>query len=212
MLFITGGNNLKAEQLEKLKNDYILFFNKYFNQEIPLIFGSGNLYSKLVLVGEAPGKQEIIQGKPFVGQAGKNLDEFINILEIQREDLYITNIVKFRPFKINPDTGREANRPPTKEEVNISADFIKRELIILEPKLIVSLGNVALKCILDDESAAIGRFHGNPISFKLQNIDYTLFPLYHPASVIYNRSLHEVYLSDLHKLKQYLEANASLVD
>lgn len=171
---------------------------------MPLVFGDGNENSKIVLVGEAPGKTEVEQGKPFVGQAGKNLEEFINILGIKREDLYITNVVKFRPFKVNPNTGRESNRTPIKDEIRISTDFIEHELSIIRPKLVVSLGNIALRCILKDSKVTIGVMHGNPINVKFAKAEFILFPLYHPASIIYNRGLRDVYLQDLIKLRDYL--------
>ena len=85
-----------------------------------MVFGEGDVDSPMVLVGEAPGEQETIQQRPFVGKAGKNLEEFLDALEIQRGDLYITNVVKFRPFKINEKTGRLSNRPPTREEIDLS--------------------------------------------------------------------------------------------
>ncbi|MHB1394761.1 MAG: uracil-DNA glycosylase [Clostridia bacterium] len=196
---------MKRQELDSINQLYQGKLQKYFNDEVPLVFGDGNVDSKIVLVGEAPGKTEVLQGKPFVGQAGRNLEEFINILGILREDLYITNVVKFRPFRINPDTGRESNRTPTKEEIRISTDFIEHELTIIKPGLVVSLGNIALRCILKDDRVTIGVMHGSPISVKLAGGSFVLFPLYHPASIIYNRALKDVYLQDLHKLRDYMK-------
>lgn len=190
-------NNMNKLNQSRLK--------EHFGEEIPLVFGSGDIESKIVLVGEAPGKTEVEQGKPFVGQAGKNLEEFISILGISREDLYITNVVKFRPIRYNPDTGRESNRAPNKEEIAISTDFIEQEMSIISPELVVSLGNIALKCILKDNKATIGIMHGSPISVKFAGTEFVLFPLYHPASIIYNRALKDVYLQDLHKLRNYIK-------
>ncbi len=195
---------MKRQELDGINRFYQDELRKHFNDEVPLVFGNGNVDSKIVLVGEAPGKTEVEQGKPFVGQAGKNLEEFINILGIQREDLYITNVVKFRPIKLNPETGRESNRPPTKEEVRICTDFIQQELSIIKPRLVVSLGNIALRCIMKDDKATIGVLHGASISVKFAEAEFVMFPLYHPASIIYNRSLKDVYLQDLHKLKDYM--------
>lgn len=196
---------MKSQKLDSINQLYQGKLRKHFNDEIPLVFGYGNVDSKIVLVGEAPGKTEVEQGKPFVGQAGRNLEEFINILGILREDLYITNVVKFRPFKINADTGRESNRTPTKEEVRISTDYIEQELTIIKPGLVVSLGNIALRCILKDDRVTIGVMHGSPISVKVAGAEFALFPLYHPASIIYNRALKDVYLQDLHKLRDYMK-------
>lgn len=200
-----AGINLKKYELDNMNILHQSRLKEHFGEEIPLVFGSGDIESKIVLVGEAPGKTEVEQGKPFVGQAGKNLEEFINILGISREDLYITNVVRFRPVKYNPDTGRESNRTPNREEIKISTDFIEQELSIIKPELAVSLGNIALKCILKDDKATIGIMHGFPINVKFAGTEFVLFPLYHPASIIYNRALKDVYLQDLHKLRNYIK-------
>ena len=195
---------MKSQKLENLNRIYISKLREHFEYEVPLVFGDGNLDSKIVLVGEAPGKTEVEQGKPFVGQAGKNLEEFITILGIVREDLYITNVVKFRPIRVNPETGRESNRTPTKDEIRISTDHIENELSIIKPRLVASLGNVPLRCILKDDKITIGIVHGSPIDVKFSGAEFVLFPLYHPASIIYNRGLKDVYLQDLYKLKGYM--------
>ncbi len=194
----------KIKAIKNMNSDMNEFFNKYFEEETPLVSGDGHPDSKIVLIGEAPGKSEVEKGKPFVGQAGKNLQEFMEVLGIRRDDIYITNVVKFRPYKINDKTGRISNRPPTKEEINISQPFLVKELEILEPKLIVSLGNVPLKCLSGDESATIGEYHGKPITVNFTKKPIVLFPLYHPASIIYRAELKSVYMEDLHKLKQYI--------
>lgn len=196
---------MKRQKLADINSFYQEKLNEYFGETVPLVFGDGDVDSRIILVGEAPGKAEVEQGKPFVGQAGKNLEEFINILGIAREDLYITNVVKFRPFRVSPDTGRESNRTPNKDEIRISTDFIERELSAIQPELVVSLGNIALRCILKDEKTTIGVMHGNPINVKFAGTEFVLFPLYHPASIIYNRGLRDVYLQDLHKLRSYLK-------
>ena len=196
---------MKRQELDGINQLYQSKLQKHFNGEVSLVFGDGNIDSQIVLVGEAPGKTEVEQGRPFVGQAGKNLEEFINILDIARENLYITNVVKFRPFRINPDTGRESNRTPNKDEIRISTDFILQELSAIKPRLVASLGNVALRCILKDDKTTIGIMHGTPISVKFASMEFVLFPLYHPASIIYNRALKDVYLQDLHKLRDYIK-------
>ena len=111
----------KEKQLEKLKQECTKFFDELYRPDKKiLVFGEGNPNARLLLVGEAPGKQETLQRRPFVGQAGKNLDEFLQVVGLKREDLYITNVVKFRPFKLNEKTGRTSNRPPTREEIELS--------------------------------------------------------------------------------------------
>lgn len=176
-------------------------------EDVKILMGDGDPDSKIVLVGEAPGKNEIEQGKPFVGQAGKNLDEFLKILDITRDQLYITNVVKFRPIKINKETGSISNRTPNKNEIAEFEGFLTRELSIIKPKLVVSLGNVALKSVLGNSNASIGDYHGEPMEFNMGQLVSTLFPLYHPASIIYKRELRDTYVDDLHKLRQYIEEN-----
>lgn len=197
----------KEKAMDKLNKEYRdLFVELYKSQNKVLVYGDGNLNAQLTLVGEAPGQQETVQGRPFVGQAGKNLDEFLEVLELDRDKLYITNVVKFRPFKVNPDTGRKSNRPPNKEEIGLSKSWLYRELHIINPSIVVSLGNTALRAIAGDNSLTIGNSHGVPIKVDVgeDKISTILFPLYHPASIIYRRELKEVYIEDLHKLRNYL--------
>ncbi|HHY91355.1 MAG TPA: uracil-DNA glycosylase, partial [Clostridiales bacterium] len=101
----------------------------------PVIFGDGNPDASILLVGEAPGAKEIEQGKPFVGQAGKNLDDFLKILALEREDIYITNVVKFRPYRINEKTGKKVNRPPNKQEIEKHVKYLQEEIKIIQPKI-----------------------------------------------------------------------------
>ncbi len=168
--------------------------------EDPYITGDGNINAEILLVGEAPGAREIELKKPFVGQAGKNLDRFLDTLQVPREDIFITNVVKIRPFKISNKTGGKINRPPTQNEMNAFLDILIGEINIISPRIIVTLGNTPLRCIMNDNSLTIGKAHG-----KLQEKDGLLvFPLYHPAAIIYNRNLKETYTADLNKLKEIL--------
>ncbi len=197
----------KIAQLALFKKECKAFFTHiYHDTEKILVFGEGDVDSPMVLVGEAPGEQETIQQRPFVGKAGKNLEEFLDALEIQRGDLYITNVVKFRPFKINEKTGRLSNRPPTREEIDLSKAWLTKELTIIEPKVIVSLGNTALKTLSGRRNIKIGDVHGVPFEIEIGDGGYkaSLFPLYHPASIIYRRELKAVYEEDLKKLKTYM--------
>ena len=203
--FSNGVDSLKADSLETLNGELKQYIDDLYQQDTPLVFGYGDPGSQIVLIGEAPGKNEVLQGRPFVGQAGKNLDEFIKILDIKKSDLYITNVVKMRPYKINMQTGRESNRTPTQKEIEIFTSFLIRELEIVRPELIVALGNTALKCITKDEKATIGSMHGSPIKVKLDSIELQLFPLYHPASIIYKADLKQTYIDDLYKLSQYIK-------
>ncbi|MGI6152474.1 MAG: uracil-DNA glycosylase [Christensenellaceae bacterium] len=168
-----------------------------------LVFGGGSMKSGILLIGEAPGKDEVKQGRPFVGQAGKNLDGFLDILGLPREDIYITNVCKFRPCKTS-EKGTVSNRPPTQKEITEAIPFLQEEIGILQPKTIVTLGNTPLRAVLDDKSASIGVFHGKTTQTQVGGQAYRLFALYHPASIIYNRSLKEVYEKDLYALKSAL--------
>lgn len=188
------------ESFEKLERQYTEIVRKELNTDQRVVFGDGNENARIVLIGEAPGEKEEETGRAFVGAAGKNLNEFLEILELKREDIYITNVVKIRPYKINPDTGRKSNRPPNKREIELSIGTLKEQIRIIKPDIVVTLGNVPLKAVLGDEKAKIGDYHGKPVKLE----DFTLFPLYHPASIIYNRSLQEVYIEDVKELKKYI--------
>lgn len=189
-----------------MKEEKIKALNKRILDAYPdekLVLGRGNLNSPIVLVGEAPGRKEVEFNEPFVGQAGKHLDEFLQVLELDKEDIYITNSVKYRPTKLNPKTGRLSNRTPTAKEIESFRSFLLEEIDIIKPKIIVTLGNTSLKSLFEKD-VKIGDVHGKLISVEIYDNKYNLFPLYHPAAVIYNRSLKEVYLNDLQNLKKEL--------
>ena len=176
-------------------------------EEKPIVLGEGNTdHPPVMLIGEAPGEQESLQGRPFVGKAGKNLDGFLSVLELKREDIYISNVVKIRPTKTS-EKGRLSNRPPNKEELALFTPYLMEEILLVQPKMIVTLGNVALKALCGSK-AIIGDMHGREtqitVTHEKQEASYALFPLYHPASIIYNRSLQEVYDGDLQALKSRL--------
>ena len=176
-------------------------------EEKPIVLGEGNTdHPPVMLIGEAPGEQESLQGRPFVGKAGKNLDGFLQVLELRREDIYISNVVKIRPTKVS-EKGRVSNRPPNKEELALFTPYLLEEILLVQPKMIVTLGNVALKALCGPR-AVIGDMHGRtvqvPVTHEKQTGDFSLFPLYHPASIIYNRSLQAVYDEDLAALKTLL--------
>lgn len=176
----------------------------------PLVFGDGLAQNPvLMLVGEAPGEQEALQGKPFVGRAGKNLDGFLETLALKRNQIYVTNVVKFRPTRTTP-SGGTANRPPTKEERLLFAPWLMREIAIVRPAGLVTLGNVALQAFLKE---TVGERHGAWTRTAVSPPDMPaftlpLFPLYHPASIIYNPSLAQPYQEDLLALKASLEARS----
>ncbi|MBS4534196.1 uracil-DNA glycosylase [Clostridium sp. D2Q-14] len=186
----------KINKIKELNN----ILEKKYNEK--LVLGNGSVDSKIVLVGEAPGKNEVIKGKPFVGAAGKYLNEFLDILEIDREDIYITNTVKYRPTKINKKTGNEINRTPNKDEIEEFKAYLFKEISIIDPKIIIPLGNVPFKTIIENNNLTIGKYHGKVLNKDIHNKKYTIYPLYHPAAVIYNRSIKKDYIRDLNNLKK----------
>lgn len=190
-----------------MKKDKINLLNKKTEENYPeekLVLGHGSLNSSIMLIGEAPGAKEVELGQPFVGQAGKHLDEFLEILDIKKENVYITNSVKYRPTKSNPKTGRLSNRTPRKNEIDDFRKYLFEEIKIIDPKIIVTLGNTPLKSIYN-KTLKIGDVHGNRFKVEIENIEYNVFPLYHPAAIIYNRSLKEIYMDDLLKLKAEMD-------
>lgn len=190
----------KREKINQLNN----IMEEKFKEE-KLVLGYGSMDSKIILVGEAPGKNEVLKGKPFVGAAGKYLDEFLDILKLHRNDIYITNAVKYRPTKASKKTGNKINRTPKRDEIEEFKEYLFREISIIDPKFIVSLGNVPFKTIIEDNSLNIGTYHGKTLEKKINNKEYIIYPLYHPAAVIYNRSIKEDYINDLNNLKKIFD-------
>jgi len=166
-----------------------------------LVYGDGNCNSGIVMIGEAPGKDEVRLSRPFVGLAGGKLKEFIDYIDLTREDIYVTNAIKYRLFKINPKTNRKSNRPAKINEIKSSMPFLASEMQLLKPRLVITLGNVPLKAVTGDFKANIGEFHGKTIIIG----GWKVFPLYHPASLIYNRKLTDIYYNDLNELLKVLK-------
>ncbi len=191
----------KSEQLNIL---YRRYREEFQGEEI--VVGDGNYDSSLLLVGEAPGKDEVANSKPFVGVAGKNLAQFLEVLGFKRDEIYITNAIKYRLSKVNPSSGRVSNRPATREEIDKSREYLIDEIDVIKPEIIVTLGNVPLRSVLGDHKASIGEVHGALGKVFLKGIEYKLYPLYHPASIIYNASLKEIYVNDVKNLKGIIKA------
>ncbi|WP_130808048.1 uracil-DNA glycosylase [Senegalia massiliensis] len=182
---------------------------KKFNEK-RLVLGNGSVDSRIILIGEAPGKNEEEKRKPFVGAAGKYLNEFLDILKLDRKDIYITNVVKYRPTKKSKKTGRDINRTPIKEEINNFSDYLFEEISIIKPDIIVTLGNVPFKTILESDSVTIGNYHGKKINKTIMRKEYIVYPLYHPAAVIYNRSIKDDYIGDLKNLKKIIDKHMDI--
>ncbi len=164
--------------------------------------GEGDVRARVVLIGEAPGENEETQRRPFVGKAGENLNDFLCLSGIRRDELFITNAVKIRPVKTGK-SGRNINRPPTRTEIDAFRPYLLKELAIIKPLVAVTLGNVPLLA-LGGKSIKIGSVHGSFI----QTEGLLIYPMYHPASVIYNRSLASVYAEDTRLLGEWIKQNA----
>ena len=185
------------KQLSELYNEYALKF-----AEKAYVFGCGCIEPQLLLIGEAPGREEVRLSRPFSGAAGKYLDEFLQQAGIDRDNIYITNAIKYRLSKVNPKTGRISNRPATTEEIMSSRPYLLREIELINPSCIVTLGNVPLRAVTGNLSVNIGNSNGTILEVCIGERKFMLFPLYHPASVIYNRSLKQTCETDILKLRE----------
>lgn len=187
--------------MEKFRTELTDFIREIYEAEKKvLVFGEGPVGAKVMMIGEAPGEQESLQGRPFVGKAGKNLDAFLLAVGMDRGELYVSNTVKFRPTKISA-AGRVVNRPPTQEEVKLFVPWLLKEIELVKPECIVTLGNVPLKALTDRRNV-IGDFHG---CFHDWN-GRKLYPMYHPASVIYNPALKEIYQADITRFAEWCKS------
>lgn len=146
-----------------------------------LVFGDGSPDADIVFIGEAPGKNEDLKGVPFVGAAGKFLDEMLGLINLKRQDIYITNIVKYRP----PE-----NRDPLPEEKSAFLPYLESQLEVIQPKLVVTLGRHSLNCFLPD--LQIGQVHGQPKRYKGR----VYLPLFHPAAALYNGGMRQTLIDD----------------
>ena len=176
------------------------------------VFGEGNLPSPLLLVGEAPGREEAASGRPFVGRAGRQLNALLAAAGIDRQDVYVTNVVKFRPVVRGKNSVR--NRTPSREEWHAGLPLLKTELEAASPKWIATLGNTPLSAMLtigELEKKPVGVLHGTVISMQVGGREYRLFPLYHPASGIYNPALLPVMEADAVKLGAWIAGTVKIM-
>ncbi|MFH1514734.1 MAG: uracil-DNA glycosylase [bacterium] len=173
------------EKLKKCKKCSELVTNR--TQVVP---GDGNPHADIMFVGEAPGRDEDIQGIPFVGAAGQLLNQLMEKSGISRESVFIGNVLKCRP----PD-----NRDPQDNEIANCREYLHAQITLIQPKLICTLGNPSLKTLID-KSLTIGRVHGTVLTKKGLNF----FPIYHPAASLHNPSLKASLVEDFEKLKAHL--------
>jgi DNA polymerase len=162
---------------------------------IQAVLGSGDPDADILFIGEAPGKKEDEQGIPFIGSAGKFLDELLASINLSRADIYITNTVKYRP----PE-----NRDPSPEEILACRDWIREEIRVIDPKMIVTLGRHAMHSFLPD--AKISEVHGKSFRKNIIGIgDRHILPLYHPAAALYNGGLRTTLQQDFKKISRILK-------
>jgi DNA polymerase len=184
------------KKLEELKNSPLYQYRRKNNYQ--MVFGEGPLTAPIMFVGEAPGKKEAETGRPFVGKAGKILDELLIQAHLARSKVYITNIVKDRPPK---------NKTPGKQEINIYAPFLIKQIQIIQPKILVPLGRVPMKFLMShfnlrDKLAPISQIHGQVFHTQASFGKLIIMPLYHPAYAIYRRDKKEILAKDMKKLSQ----------
>lgn len=159
------------------------------------VFGAGNPQARVLIIGEAPGKNEDLQGVPFVGAAGKYLNELLAIAGLEREDVFIANVLKCRP---------PSNRNPRPEEIELCAPYLREQTRTINPEFIVTLGNFATKFILKTEMG-ITRLRGT----LQQAGKFKVFPIFHPAAALYDGSKREALENDFATLGELLRANES---
>jgi len=168
-----------------------------------IVVGKGNLNAEIMFVGEAPGRNEDEQGLPFVGAAGKNLDNLLAKVELSLDDVYVANILKCRP----PE-----NRNPLPEEIKAHTPWLIEQIKQIKPKVICSLGNYSTKFFLADgdvdkmdKMPGITQVHGKAKVINFQELKIKLIPLFHPAAMIYNRNLTSLWEKDMEIVKSEIQ-------
>jgi uracil-DNA glycosylase family 4 len=177
----------KQEQLDKVRQAIVdkNICPDLAAQATNLVMGDGNIDADIVFIGEAPGKNEDEQGLPFVGAAGKFLNEMLAQAGMVRSDVYITNIVKYRP----PN-----NRDPLPEEKAAFWPYLLKQLQIIQPKVVITLGRHSMEYFLPDMK--ISQIHGQPKRIQFGDDHLVIVPLYHPAAALYNGSMRQTLIDD----------------
>lgn len=195
-------NTEKFEKMKQIRDEVIAIEGELSKlrkeNNYHAVLGEGSHDSKIMFIGEAPGKNEAQTGRPFCGASGRILDELLASVGIQRTDVYITNIVKDRP----PE-----NRDPLPSEIELYAPYLDRQIDTLQPKVIATLGRFSMDYImrrmyLSFELVPISRAHGKAYDGQAPFGPVKVVPLYHPAAAIYNQSLKDTLKQDFQVLKQ----------
>jgi len=195
----------KTEQMGEIRKRVIGLRNSLLAQErrkggwLPVI-GEGSHDAKIMFIGEAPGKNEAEQGRPFCGASGRVLDELLASVGIAREDVYVTNVVKDRP---------PANRDPLPDDIAIYAPLLKRQIEIIQPKVLAALGRFSMEWLmrtygLESEIEGISKIHGRVFQAKTKYGDVIIIPLFHPAVALYNGNRKVTLIEDFKQLQRYI--------
>ncbi|AYW47816.1 uracil-DNA glycosylase [Tetragenococcus osmophilus] len=204
------------EYPSKLKKD-IMEQSKNFQLE-GFLPGRGAENADVMLVAEAPGKTEIKTQVPFSGQAGKGLDTALDRIDLHREDIYMTSVVRCRPYSVKKKGEKQTypNRTPSKTEIRLFAPLFDFEVATVQPKIIVAMGNSALKRLLGNHYN-ISSYHGQTLQQSIYKLSkdrknyeetkesYMIFPMYHPAAILYNRNLKETMSEDWARLSELIQ-------
>jgi uracil-DNA glycosylase len=196
--------NPKTEELKKIKDEILelkespLYEYRQENKYFPVI-GEGSHDAHIMFVGEAPGENEAKTAKPFCGRSGKLLDELLVSIGMDRKSVYVTNLVKDRP---------QDNRDPLPHEISLYGTFLERQIEILQPKIIATLGRHSMKYIfekygLGDVLESVSKIHGKEFIAKASYGPVTVVALYHPAVALYNGSMKSVLMEDFKILEKY---------
>lgn len=196
-------SNTRTEEVKKIRDELLvatdapLYEYRTENKYFPVI-GEGSHDAHIMFVGEAPGQNEAKTGRPFCGRAGKILDELLASINLPREKIYITNIVKDRP---------PGNRDPYPDEIAFYSTYLDRQIDIIKPKVIATLGRFSMEYImkkfgLHAHFAPISKIHGR--AFEVSSHQVTVVPLYHPAVAIYNANTKDELKKDFQILRQFI--------
>lgn len=195
----------KTQKMRAIRDELLAFTQSPLyayrteNNYFPVV-GEGSHDASIMFIGEAPGRNEAEKGRPFCGAAGKILDELLAHIGLDRERVYVTNIVKDRP----PE-----NRDPTPEEIELYGPFLDRQIDIIQPKVIATLGRFSMSYVMDRLGLGlhiepISVAHGKRYTATTSYGNVTIVPLYHPASAIYSRALLPTHKKDIETLKEFL--------
>lgn len=187
-----------AKQIRNLKESPLYDYRK--EQGYSPVVGEGDAEATIMLIGEAPGAQEAKTGRPFVGNAGRILDQLLESIDTVREKVYITNVVKDRP---------PGNRDPHVGEIELYGPFLLQQIEIIQPRVIATLGRFATNFILEhfdlpQQDQSIGDLHGRVLRTQASYGEVAIVPLYHPAAAFYNPDLKETMREDFRILKQWV--------